>query len=74
MSKRVLDRTEIEGESGSEESTYRLEDDDQPVPVATKKQKCFPFVFIAAKALVGLFIGRPCCQAVRNSRHCVSHS
>jgi hypothetical protein len=41
MSKRALDRTEIEEETESEERSYRFEDNEHLVSVATKRSIFF---------------------------------
>jgi hypothetical protein len=43
MSKRALDRTEIEEETESEERSYRFEDNEHLVSVATKRSIFFPW-------------------------------
>jgi hypothetical protein len=65
MSKRALDRTEIEEETESEERSYRFEDNEHLVSVATKRS-----IF---------FLGSPLqkhwsrCQTARKSSYCVLH-
>jgi hypothetical protein len=74
MSKRALDRTEIEEETESEERSYRFEDNEHLVSVATKKEKyffpCFPPL---QKHWLLYSQGRSRCQTARKSSSCVLH-